>query len=51
MTRKPRPTKSEKAQRDREKAERESLSQLEKSNSANALQPTTPSLAAKELGS
>lgn len=51
VTRKPRPTKSEKAQRDREKAERESLSQLEKSNSANALQPTTPSLAAKELGS
>ncbi|KAM0448686.1 hypothetical protein ACHAPV_007140 [Trichoderma viride] len=48
-TRKPRITKSEKAQREREKAERESMAKA----SANGypLQPTTPSLSVRELGS
>lgn len=47
--RKPRITKSEKAQREREKAERESMAKA----SANGypLQPTTPSLSVRELGS
>ncbi|KAM0261305.1 hypothetical protein ACHAQJ_002336 [Trichoderma viride] len=49
VTRKPRITKSEKAQREREKAERESMAKA----SANGfpLQPTTPSLSVRELGS
>ncbi|RFU74681.1 histone promoter control 2 hpc2 [Trichoderma arundinaceum] len=49
VARKPRITKSEKAQREREKAERESIAKA----SANGypLQPTTPSLSVRELGS
>lgn len=51
MTRKPRITKSEKLQREREKAERETMAQLNKTpKSGNALQPTTPALAVTELG-
>lgn len=49
ITRKPRITKSEKAQREREKAERESM--LSKTPSHGySLQPTTPSFAVSELG-
>ncbi|PTB77222.1 HPC2-domain-containing protein, partial [Trichoderma longibrachiatum ATCC 18648] len=49
VTRKPRITKTEKAQREKEKAERESMAKA----SANGfpLQPTTPSLSVRELGS
>ncbi|KAH7015161.1 hypothetical protein EDB80DRAFT_568050 [Ilyonectria destructans] len=51
ITRKPRITKSEKAQREREKAERESLAQLAKTPTHGySLQPTTPSFAVSELG-
>ncbi|KAF7561991.1 hypothetical protein G7046_g2164 [Stylonectria norvegica] len=50
ITRKPRITKSEKAQREREKAERESMAQLNKTPTHGyMLQPTTPSFAVKEL--
>ncbi|KAK5995737.1 hypothetical protein PT974_04155 [Cladobotryum mycophilum] len=48
ITRKPRITKSEKAQREREKAERESLAKT--SSNTYALQPITPSLSVRELG-
>ncbi|KPM34548.1 hypothetical protein AK830_g12029 [Neonectria ditissima] len=51
ITRKPRITKSEKAQREREKAERESLAQLAKTPTHGySLQPTTPAFAVSELG-
>ena len=50
ITRKPRITKSEKAQREREKAERENLAQLSKNSNGYGLQPTTPSFAVSELG-
>ncbi|KFA66881.1 hypothetical protein S40285_02341 [Stachybotrys chlorohalonatus IBT 40285] len=51
ITRKPRITKSEKAQREREKADRESLAQLAKTpTNGYTLQPTTPSFAVSELG-
>ncbi|KAJ4862172.1 HPC2 and ubinuclein domain-containing protein [Trichoderma breve] len=49
VTRKPRITKSEKAQREREKAERESMAKA--SSNGYPLQPTTPSLSVRELGS
>ncbi|PFH56986.1 hypothetical protein XA68_15665 [Ophiocordyceps unilateralis] len=50
-TRKPRATKSEKLQRDREKAERETVAQLSKTpTNPYALQPTTPSFTVSELG-
>ncbi|KAF5003488.1 hypothetical protein FDECE_9974 [Fusarium decemcellulare] len=51
VTRKPRITKQEKAQREREKAERESMAQLAKTPSHGySLNPTTPSFAVSELG-
>ncbi|KAM5352080.1 hypothetical protein ACJ41O_004803 [Fusarium nematophilum] len=51
VTRKPRITKQEKAQREREKAERESLAQLAKTPTHGySLNPTTPSFAVSELG-
>jgi hypothetical protein len=49
VARKPRISKSERAQREREKAEREGMGQTDKSKSDYALQPTTPSLAMKVL--
>ncbi|KAM4057942.1 HPC2 and ubinuclein domain-containing protein [Hirsutella rhossiliensis] len=49
--RKPRITKSEKLQREREKADRESAAQLSKTpTNAYALQPTTPSFTVSEIG-
>ncbi|RSM12828.1 hypothetical protein CEP52_002212 [Fusarium oligoseptatum] len=51
VTRKPRITKQEKAQREREKAERESMAQLAKTPTHGySLNPTTPSFAVSELG-
>ncbi|EQK97847.1 Histone promoter control 2 (HPC2) [Ophiocordyceps sinensis CO18] len=49
--RKPRITKSEKLQREREKADRESAAQLPKTpTNVYALQPTTPSFTVSEIG-
>ncbi|KFH43777.1 Histone promoter control protein-like protein [Hapsidospora chrysogenum ATCC 11550] len=51
VTRKPRITKSEKAQREREKAERETMAQLSKTpTSGYTVQPTTPAFSVTELG-
>ncbi|KAJ4255004.1 HIR complex subunit [Fusarium torreyae] len=51
VTRKPRITKQEKAQREREKAERENMAQLAKTPTHGySLNPTTPSFAVSELG-
>ncbi|CAM1503800.1 Fc.00g013910.m01.CDS01 [Cosmosporella sp. VM-42] len=51
ITRKPRITKSEKAQREREKADREAMAQLAKTpTNGYVLQPTTPAFAVSELG-
>lgn len=52
VTRKPRITKQEKAQREREKAERETMAQMAKTptHSGYSLNPTTPSFAVSELG-
>ncbi|KAF5018889.1 hypothetical protein F66182_9123 [Fusarium sp. NRRL 66182] len=51
VTRKPRITKQEKAQREREKAERETMAQLAKTPTHGySLNPTTPSFPVSELG-
>ncbi|KAF5689002.1 hypothetical protein FCIRC_1632 [Fusarium circinatum] len=52
VTRKPRITKQEKAQREREKAERETMAQMAKTptHGGYSLNPTTPSFAVSELG-
>ncbi|KAI1067040.1 hypothetical protein LB506_004491 [Fusarium annulatum] len=52
VTRKPRITKQEKAQREREKAERETMAQMAKTPTQGgySLNPTTPSFAVSELG-
>lgn len=51
ITRKPRITKSEKAQREREKAERETMAQLSKTpTSGYTVQPTAPAFSVTELG-
>ena len=52
MTRKPRITKAERLQREREKAERESMAQVNKTPTSGYVQqqPPAPAFAVSELG-